>query len=287
MAVGKPGRRSVSLEVPDVSSPMATSMIASQDNRRQAPRAYGQVLLAAVVMCLVWPAAASAQPVPIPDISLSIGQTEDPARVVDSLRLLFILTILALVPAILVLMTSFTRIVVVLSFLRTALATQQTPPNQVLIGLALFLTFFTMAPVYNEVKSNALDPYLAGQISQEQALALAQHPLKEFMFKQTREKDLALFVNLSQSQQPASKEDVPLLTLVPAFVISELKTAFQMGFLIFVPFLVIDMVVASTLMSMGMFMVPPVMIALPFKLLLFVMVDGWYLVIKSLMESFM
>lgn len=243
-------------------------------------------LLSLVVMGLVLVTPVSAEPVPFPSIDLHIGQTDQPREVVDSLQVLLLLTVLALVPAFLVLMTSFTRIVVVLSFVRSALATQQTPPNQVLIGLALFLTFFTMVPVYNQVKSQALDPYLAQQITQEQALELAQQPIKEFMFKQTREKDLALFVNASHGQRPNSKDDIPLLTLIPAFVISELKTAFQMGFLIFIPFLVIDMVVASTLMSMGMFMIPPVMIALPFKLLLFVMVDGWYLVVKSLMESF-
>ncbi|MEW6661735.1 MAG: flagellar type III secretion system pore protein FliP [Bacillota bacterium] len=226
-----------------------------------------------------------AQPV-FPALSLEIGGAEHPQEVVGSLQVLFLLTVLALVPAILVLMTSFTRIIVVLSFVRSAMATHQTPPNQVLIGLALFLTFFTMAPVYQEVKVKALNPYLAQQVTYQEALALAEKPVKEFMFRQTREKDLALFVNLSQGPRPRSKEDVPITTLIPAFVISELKTAFQMGFLIYVPFLVIDMVVASTLMSMGMFMVPPVVISLPFKLLLFVMVDGWYLVVKSLLESF-
>ncbi|HHX51563.1 MAG TPA: flagellar type III secretion system pore protein FliP, partial [Clostridia bacterium] len=193
---------------------------------------------------------------------------------------------LALGPAILILMTSFTRIVVVLSFVRNALATQQTPPNQVLIGLALFLTFFIMAPVYQEVKVEALDPYLAGTMSQEIALENASVPLKEFMFRHTREKDLALFVHMSRMERPGTKEDIPLTVLVPAFVISELKTAFQMGFIIFIPFLVIDVVIASTLMSMGMFMVPPIIISLPFKIMLFVMVDGWYLVVKSLLESF-
>ncbi|MBS3977607.1 MAG: flagellar type III secretion system pore protein FliP [Syntrophomonadaceae bacterium] len=228
---------------------------------------------------------AYAEPV-FPGISLEIGGAEEPQEVVGSLQLLFLLTVLTLVPAILVLLTSFTRIIVVLSFVRSAMATPNTPPNQVLIGLALFLTFFTMAPVYQEVKVKALEPYLAQQVSFQEALALAEKPVKEFMFRQTREKDLALFVNLSQGPRPQSKEDVPITALIPAFVISELKTAFQMGFLIYVPFLVIDMVVASTLMSMGMFMVPPVVISLPFKLLLFVLVDGWYLVVKSLLESF-
>jgi flagellar biosynthetic protein FliP len=226
-----------------------------------------------------------AEPV-FPSLSLEIGGAERPQEVVGTLQLLFILTVLSLVPAILVLMTSFTRIIIVLSFVRSAVTAQQIPPNQVLIGLALFLTFFIMAPVYQEIKVEALDPYLNQQITFQEALVLAEKPLREFMLRQTREKDLALFVNLSQGPRPQSKEDVPITTLIPAFVISELKTAFQMGFLIYVPFLVIDMVVASTLMSMGMFMVPPVMISLPFKLLLFVMVDGWYLVVKSLVESF-
>jgi flagellar biosynthetic protein FliP len=227
-----------------------------------------------------------AAPIPLPNVNLSIEQSDEPQEVVDSLRLLVILTVLTLAPAIIILMTSFTRIVIVLSFTRNALATQQTPPNQVLIGLALFLTFFIMAPVYSEIKANALDPYLANSISQELALERAAKPIKDFMFKHTREKDLALFVNMSQMDRPTSQDDISLTVLIPAFVISELKTAFQMGFIIYVPFLVIDMVVASTLMSMGMFMLPPVMISRPFKLLLFVMVDGWYLVVKSLVESF-
>ena len=239
-----------------------------------------------MILVLVLAAEVHGQPIPIPDIDLSVSQTENPEEVVSTLQLLVVLTILALVPAFLVMMTSFTRIVVVLAFLRNALATQQTPPNQVLIGLALFLTFFTMAPVIQAVKEEAVDPYVANAITQEEALEIASRPIKEFMFKQTREKDLALFVNMSQMERPLNRNDIPMHVLVPAFIISELKTAFQMGFLIFVPFLIIDMVVASTLMSMGMFMVPPIMISLPFKLLLFVLVDGWHLVVKSLLESF-
>ncbi len=238
------------------------------------------------VILLTVPEIGSAQPVPVPDVNIEIGESEDPRAVVGSLRILLLLTVLSLVPAILVMMTSFTRIVIVLSFVRNALATQQIPPNQVLIGLALFLTFFTMAPVYNEINDRALTPYLAEQISQEEALEEGQKPLRDFMFKHTREKDLALFINMTDVDRPQNERDVPLSVLVPAFMISELKTAFEMGFIIYIPFLIIDMVVASTLMSMGMFMVPPVMISLPFKLLLFVMVDGWYLVVKSLLESF-
>ncbi|MGI9951204.1 flagellar type III secretion system pore protein FliP [Moorellaceae bacterium AZ2] len=223
---------------------------------------------------------------PVPGVELRLTPTDDPEGVVDTVRLLVLLTILALVPAILLLMTCFTRIIVVLAFVRSALATQQVPPNQVLIGLALFLTFFIMAPVYNQVKAQALDPYLAGQISQEEALARGSRPLREFMYRQTREKDLALFIRMAGLPEPRTRDDVPLYVLIPAFVISELKTAFQMGFLIYIPFLIIDLVIASILMAMGMFMVPPVMISLPFKLMLFVLVDGWYLVVKSLLESF-
>lgn len=222
----------------------------------------------------------------MPEISLNLSQTTDPRQIVDTIRLLLLLTTLALAPAILLLMTSFTRVVIVLSFVRSALATQQTPPNQILIGLALFLTFFIMAPVYSQVKSEAIDPFLAGQITQEEALAAGEQPLRDFMYRQTREKDVALFVNMAAIAQPQTKEDIPMHVLVPAFVISELKTAFQMGFLIYIPFLIIDLVIASTLMAMGMFMVPPIMISLPFKLMLFVLVDGWYLVVKSLLESF-
>ncbi|MDN5346759.1 MAG: flagellar biosynthesis protein FliP [Clostridia bacterium] len=227
-----------------------------------------------------------AQPLPLPEIDLSIRQTDSPRQVVDTVRLLLLLTFLSLIPAILLLMTSFTRILVVLAFVRNALATQQVPPNQVLIGLALFLTFFTMAPVYNEIRAQALDPYLNGQISQEEALARGSRPLREFMYRQTREKDLALFVRMSRMPQPQTREDVPMHVLIPAFVISELKTAFQIGFLLYLPFLIIDLVIASILMAMGMFMVPPIMISLPFKLMLFVLVDGWYLIVKSLLESF-
>ncbi|MBZ4686950.1 MAG: fliP [Clostridiales bacterium] len=223
---------------------------------------------------------------PLPSIDLQVNPTDNPEEVVDSLKLLTLLTVLAMAPAILIMMTSFTRIVVVLSFVRNALATQQTPPNQVLIGLALFLTFFTMAPVYGEIKTEAIDPYLAGEITQEAALSQAAIPLKDFMLKQTREKDLALFIKMSETERPDNKDNLPLHVLIPAFMISELKTAFQMGFLIYIPFLVIDMVVASTLMSMGMFMVPPIIISLPFKILLFVMTDGWFLVVKSLLESY-
>jgi flagellar biosynthetic protein FliP len=182
--------------------------------------------------------------------------------------------------------TSFTRIVIVLSFVRNAIATNNVPPNQVLIGLALFLTLFTMAPTLSRVQAEALNPFLEGEINQEQALELGSIPLREFMLRYTRERDIGLFIAATDSEPPETPEDTPLTLLVPAFMISELKTAFQMGVMLFIPFLVIDMVVASTLLSMGMFMLPPVTISLPFKLLLFVMADGWHLVVKSLLESF-
>ena len=227
-----------------------------------------------------------AAPLPLPQIGVEIGTAETPQEVALSLQILALLTILTLAPAILILMTSFTRLIVVFSFLRNALATQQMPPNQVLVGLALFLTFFVMAPVWGDINQNALQPYLAEEISQEEAYQNAVNPLRNFMLRQTREKDLALFVNLSTDTKPDGPEDIPLYAVVPAFAISELKTAFQIGFVIYVPFIIIDMVVASTLMSMGMMMLPPMMISLPFKLLLFILVDGWHLVVQSLLAGF-
>ncbi|WP_413381581.1 flagellar type III secretion system pore protein FliP [Alkalihalobacillus sp. 1P02AB] len=212
--------------------------------------------------------------------------SDEPASVATTIQLLLVLTVLSLAPAILIMMTAFTRIVIVLSFVRQGLATQSMPPNQVLIGLALFITFFIMAPVLSEVNDRALTPFLNDEMTQEEALAEAAIPMKEFMAKHTREKDLALFMGYAGLDQPESLDDIPLTSLIPAFAISELKTAFQIGFLIFVPFLVIDMIVASVLMSMGMMMLPPVMIALPFKILLFVLVDGWYLIVESLLLSF-
>ncbi|MBP1949137.1 flagellar type III secretion system pore protein FliP [Virgibacillus litoralis] len=210
----------------------------------------------------------------------------DPSSISTSVKLLLLLTVLSLAPSILILMTSFTRIIIVLSFVRTSLATQQMPPNQVLIGLALFLTFFVMAPTFNEVYDEALQPLFEEEITLDEAYDRASMPMKEFMSKHTRQKDLALFMNYAEIDRPDNIEDIPLTTLVPAFAISELKTAFQMGFMIFVPFLIIDMAVASVLMSMGMMMLPPVMISLPFKILLFVLVDGWYLITQSLLQGF-
>lgn len=212
--------------------------------------------------------------------------TSSPENVSTSVKLVLMLTVLSLAPSILILMTCFTRIVIVLSFVRTALATQQMPPNQVIIGLSLFLTFFIMAPTMQQVNKEALTPLFNEEINLEEAYEKASVPFKEFMSAHTRQKDLALFLEYSKAEPPKSVEDIPLTSLVPAFAISEIKTAFQIGFMIFIPFLVIDMVVASILMSMGMMMLPPVMISLPFKILLFVLVDGWYLVVKSLLQSF-
>ncbi|MFD1032786.1 flagellar type III secretion system pore protein FliP [Metaplanococcus flavidus] len=211
---------------------------------------------------------------------------ENPEDVSTTLQLVFLLTILSIAPGILILMTSFTRIIIVLSFVRTGLGTQSMPPNQVLVGLALFLTFFIMSPIFLEINETALQPYLDGEIGQEEAMDSAALPMKEFMAKHTREKDLALFYKYAELEKPESIAEIPLTSLIPAFAISELKTAFQIGFVIFIPFLIIDMVVASTLMAMGMMMLPPVMISLPFKILLFVLVDGWYLIIESLLLSF-
>ena len=236
---------------------------------------------------LLLPALAGAAPlIPLPNVTIGVENANNPKDVALSMQILLTLTVLSLAPSILIMMTSFTRIIIVLSFLRSALATQQMPPNQILVGLALFITFFTMSPYLEQVNKDGLQPYLSGTINQETAITAALVPMRTFMFKQTRENDLALFVNLSEGPRPSSPDDVPTMTLIPSFIISELKTSFQIGFLIYIPFIVIDMVVASTLMSMGMMMVPPAMISLPFKLLLFILVDGWHLIISSLITSF-
>lgn len=212
--------------------------------------------------------------------------SDQPDQVVLTLRILLGLAVLSLAPGLLITLTSFTRIVIVLSFLRSALGTQQTPPNAVLVSFALFLTFFVMHPVLQKANDNALQPYLSGKIGHQAALDAAAQPLREFMFRQAREKDLALFTEIGRLPRPAGPEEVPFYVLMPSFIISELKSAFQLGFVLYVPFLIIDLVVASTLMSMGMLMVPPVMISLPVKILLFVMVDGWHLITRSVVLSF-
>jgi flagellar biosynthesis protein FliP len=221
-----------------------------------------------------------------PGVTLSINQTSDPGQVSSGVQLLVLLTVLSLAPSILILATSFTRIVIVLSMLRTAIGTPSIPPTQVVIGLSLILTFFIMAPVYNQIDQDAIQPFMNKKIDQTTALNKAVAPIRQFMFKQTREKDIELFLEMNNQTRPNTLDEIPTAVIFPAFVISELRTAFTMGFVIYIPFLIIDMVVSSVLLSMGMMMLPPSLISLPFKLLLFVMVDGWYLIVRSLAMSF-
>jgi flagellar biosynthetic protein FliP len=223
----------------------------------------------------------------LPQIEIGWNNTDSPEQVAASLRILALITILSLAPAILIMTTSFIRIVVVLSFTRSAVGLQQSPPNQVLIGLALFLTFYVMAPTWGEVQQKALTPFMEGRLTFEEALAETETPIKQFMVQHTRNEDLRLFFSAAElTTRPADFREIPFRVVAPAFMISELKTAFMMGFILYVPFLVIDMIVASTLMSMGMLMLPPVMISMPFKILLFVLVDGWNLVVKSILTGF-
>jgi flagellar biosynthesis protein FliP len=238
------------------------------------------VLIVGPYACLI------AQTVPIPSFNVQVGQSSDPQQVASTLQVIVLLTVLTLAPALIVMTTSFTRIIIVLSFLRNALGTQQSPPNQVLVGFALFLTFFIMAPLWSNVYDNALKPYFDNEMSQEDMISRATAPVKKWMQRFTREKDLALFVRIAKIDRPKNISEVPIWVVMPAFIISELKTAFQMGFIIYIPFLVIDMVVSAVLMSMGMMMLPPIMISLPFKIMLFVLVDGWYLITESLVKSF-
>jgi flagellar biosynthetic protein FliP len=244
------------------------------------------LLVFVVLFAIAWVKPAHAEGVVIPGINIGVSTSDDPEAVSSSLQIILLLTVLTLAPSILVLMTCFTRIVIVLSFVRNALALQQMPPTQVLIGLALFMTLFVMYPTFTQINDQALQPYLNGQLTQTQGLEQAVIPLKHFMAKQTREQDLQLFLDFRKQPMPESVEQIPISTLVPAYTISELKTAFEIGFMIFVPFLVIDMVVASILMSMGMMMLPPIMISMPFKVLLFVMVDGWHLIVQSLLAGY-
>ncbi len=220
-----------------------------------------------------------------PQLSLSMGDG-DPSDTVTGIKILALLTLMSLAPSILITMTSFTRIIIVFSFVRHAMGTQAMPPNQVLVGLSLFLTIFVMKPVWERVDAEALTPYTAGEMGDYEALTAAMDPVKDFMIRQTREKDLALFYKITKSGRPQTQSDVPASLLIPAFVISELKTAFQMGFMLFMPFLLLDMVIASILMAMGMMMLPPILISLPFKVMLFVLVDGWNLIVGSLINSF-
>jgi len=222
----------------------------------------------------------------IPKIDISINKGGDKNDVVMALQILMLLTVLSFAPGLIIMMTSFTRIIVVLSFLRRGLGLQQMPPNQVLAGLALFLTFFIMFPTWNEVNDHALQPYMRDEISLKEAYNEALPPIRAFLFNQTRERDLALMVRLSKRERPRNKSEVPTYVLIPAFIISELKTAFQIGFFLYLPFLIIDAVVASVLMSLGMMMLPPIMISLPLKILLFILSDGWHLLVSSLIEGF-
>lgn len=236
---------------------------------------------------LLAPQEASANGLDLSEFGINFNSAEnEPQAMVDTVKVFILLTVLTLVPAFLILTTCFTRVVVVLSFLRNAIGSQQTPPNQVLIGLALFITLFVMQPVYAQVMDDAVTPFLNEEITQEEAFEIGSAPIKRFMLEQTREKDLALFMRAAEMDNPEDPMDLSFTVVVPAFTISELRMAFSIGFILFLPFLIMDIVVSSILMSMGMFMLPPVMISLPFKLLLFILVDGWYLVVESLLNSF-
>lgn len=257
----------------------------SSNARRRLAVAAG-VLAALLLMGIPGTADAQAPSLTTPYFSLGMASGDDATRGSAVLQIFLLMTVLSLAPAILTMVTSFTRIVIVLSLLRRALGTNQLPSNQIVIGLALFLTVFIMAPVWQKINQSALQPYLDQKISSQQALELGAAPLREFMFKQTREKDLALFVDIAKLKRPQNTADIPTSVLIPSFIISEVKTSFEIGLLLYVPFLIVDMVVAAVLLSMGMMMLPPVMVSLPFKLLLFVLADGWYLLVGSLVKSF-
>jgi len=248
------------------------------------------IIVIGIVLLGAWATPALAQQASgqlvVPQVTLGLGQAEGPEQVSTAVKIMLLITVLALVPSFLMMLTSFTRIVVVLSFMRQALGTQQAPTNQIVLGLSLFLTVFVMFPVWTQIHQDAVKPYMAEEIGYEEAYTRAIEPLRHFMLKQTREKELALFLKISNLPKPQTVDDVPTWVIVPAFVTSELKTAFMIGFLIWLPFLIIDMVIAAVLMSMGMLMLPPIMISLPFKLLVFVLADGWFLLIGSLVNSF-
>jgi flagellar biosynthesis protein FliP len=246
--------------------------------------------LMAIIGVLLASAAWGADPQPagnFPMISIAMDKAKGPEDVSVVMQIFAALTLLSIAPAILIMLTSFTRFIIVFSLLRQAMGTQQMPPNQILVGLAMFLTFYVMTPVWQDVNQNAVQPYLDKKITSEQAINTALSPIRKFMYKQIREKDLALFIEIAGLKRPDTPADVPTMVMIPAFIISELKTAFQLGFLLFIPFMIIDMVVASVLLAMGMMMLPPIMISLPFKLLLFVLVDGWHLIVGSLVKGFL
>ena len=242
----------------------------------------GFVALTLVFLCLAPEAAAQG----LPKISIAVDEASEPGDVAVTLEIIFLLTVLTLAPALLILLTSFTRIVVVLSFLRMAIGTQQIPPTQLIVGLSLFLTLFVMGPTFEKIYDEAIVPYVDEEIDHKTAMDRGMEPIRKFMLRHTREKDLALFVKLSRTPRPANQDELSNRVLIPSFVISELKTAFQISFVLFIPFIIIDMVVSSTLLSMGMMMLPPVTVSLPFKILLFVLVDGWHLIVESVVTSF-
>lgn len=242
-------------------------------------------LVIAILFIFIGTVAANAQ-VSLPNVNISLGSTNSPQDFSKGLQILVMLTILALAPSILIMTTAFTRIVIVLSLVKQAIGTPALPPSQIIIGLALILTFFVMSPTINQINTNALQPYMHNKITQQAALTKGIEPLRQFMFRQTDESDLALFVRMSKISTPKTTADVPTYVLLPSFVISELKTAFKIGFMIFIPFLIIDIVVSSILVSMGMLFLPPATIAMPFKIILFVLIDGWHLIAKSIVMGF-
>ena len=248
------------------------------------PAGRAAIISALVVFALLVPSLSMA--VGLPTVTLGVADAQTPQQISTALQVLFVLTIITVTPSIILMTTCFTRIVIVLSFLRQAMGTQNLPPTQIILGLSLFLSFFVMSPTLNEINETALQPFMAEQLSQNEALEKAVIPMRKFMLSQVREEELGLLIELTLDSEPINENDVPIMTLIPAFMLSELKRSFQMGFMIFIPFLVIDMIVASILMSMGMMMLPPVIISMPFKLLLFVLVDGWNLIVGSLIKSF-
>lgn len=241
-----------------------------------------------IAVALAWPCGALAADGQgsVPLFRVDIDENPSTGKVGVVMQIFLIMTVLSLAPSILVMLTSFTRIAIVLSLLRQAIGSNQIPPSQIIIGLSLFLTFFIMTPVWQTVNQQAVKPYLANEIGSQEAFQKAMQPIRKFMIKQTREKDLSMMVEVAKMPRPKNIDDVPTHVLIPSFIISELKTAFQIGFMLYVPFLIIDMVVASVLLSMGMMMLPPVMVSLPFKLMIFVLTDGWYLIVGSLVKSF-
>ena len=247
-----------------------------------------QLIAALIVVAWAWPCGALAADGQgtLPLFSVDVDENPSSGKVSVVMQIFLIMTVLSLAPSILVMLTSFTRIAIVLSLLRQAIGSNQIPPSQIIIGLSLFLTFFIMTPVWQTVHQEAVKPYLANEIGSQEALQKAMQPVRKFMIKQTREKDMSMMVEVAKMPRPKNIDDVPTHVLIPSFIISELKTAFQIGFMLYVPFLIIDMVVASVLLSMGMMMLPPVMVSLPFKLMIFVLTDGWYLIVGSLVKSF-